>query len=64
MAAQNVILLKLWKSFDEAGLLEAGVGISASDETSIDMQCQTMYSYTAEALSCIAQINTHCVSPS
>lgn len=64
IATQNVILIKLWKSLSEAGLLDAGVSISASDETNIDVACQSVYNYSPQALSCIAQFNTHCVRPS
>lgn len=60
-ATQNVILVKLQNSLLKAGLLDSGVSLSASDETSIDVQCQTMYSYSPDALGCIAQVNTHCV---
>ena len=59
---QNIILLKLWKSLKDAGLLDSGVSISASDETNIDTACQSMYNYSPSALACISQINTHCVS--
>ena len=61
VAAQNVILVKLWNSLAKAELIDSGVSISASDETSIDLQCQTMYNYSPDALGTIAQINTHCV---
>ena len=60
--SQNIILPKLRASFEKAGLLEAGVGISASDETSIDLACQSVYNYSTESLKCIDQFNTHCVS--
>lgn len=61
VATQNVILVKLQSSLLKAGLLESGVTISASDETSIDVACQTACGYSPAALDCIAQINTHCV---
>ncbi len=61
MESQNVILVKLWKSLSDAGLLDSGVSISASDETNIDTACQTLYNYSPDALACISQINTHCV---
>lgn len=60
---QNVILPKLRASFEKAGLIEAGIGISASDETSIDVAYQSLCNYSPESLRCIDQINTHCVSP-
>jgi hypothetical protein len=63
LSTQNVILLKLQQKLLSTGLLESGVTISASDETSIDVQCQSMYNYSEAALSCISQVNTHCVSP-
>ena len=57
---QNVILIKLQNSLAQAGLLD-GTTLSGSDETSIDVACNTMYNYSATALSCLTQINTHCV---
>ena len=63
MSTQNVILVKLQNSLIKAGLLDAGLSISGSDETSIDVQCQTMYGYSLAAMACLTQINTHCVSP-
>ena len=62
-ASQNVILLKLQQKLLSTGLADSGVTISASDETSIDVQCQSMHNYSQAALSCISQVNTHCVSP-
>lgn len=60
-STQNIILLKLQSSLLKAGLLDSGVTLSASDETSIDVQCQTMSKYSPSTLACISQVNTHCV---
>ena len=59
---QNIILQKLHAALDEAGLLKAGVQLSASDETSIDTACQSFRSYSLATLKAIAQVNTHAVS--
>lgn len=45
------------------GLAKLGVGIAASDETSIDTAVLTFKGYTKEVKGMISQYNTHSVRP-
>ncbi len=45
------------------GLTKLGVGIAASDETSIDTAVLTFKGYTKEVKGVVSQYNTHSVRP-
>jgi hypothetical protein len=61
IATQNVILQKLAAALQESGLAASGVGLAASDETSIDSALLSLQGYTPPTLAAIEQINTHAV---
>ena len=61
IATQNVIVQKLAAALQASGLAASGVGISASDETSIDSALLSLQGYTPPTLAAIEQINTHSV---
>lgn len=56
---QSSVIARLAQALAESGLVAAGVGIAASDETSIDTACVTWNEYSPEARGALAQINTH-----
>ncbi|KAK9843650.1 hypothetical protein WJX81_001138 [Elliptochloris bilobata] len=56
---QSSVIERLADALQASGLAEAGVGIAASDETSIDTACVTWNEYSAGARAQLAQINTH-----
>ena len=56
---QSAVIGRLAHALADAGLAGAGMGIAASDETSIDTACVTWNEYSPEALGALAQINTH-----
>lgn len=51
------LIVALRKALDEKGL--GNVGVSASDENSVDRMLRNLEEYTDEALASLAQINTH-----
>ena len=61
LATQNLIVCKLAAALQETGLAASGVGISASDETSIDSALFSLQGYAPPALEAVVQINTHSV---
>lgn len=56
---QSAVIARLAEALAKSGLAAAGMGIAASDETSIDTACVTWSEYSPEALGALAQINTH-----
>ena len=56
---QSAVIGRLARALADSGLAAAGMGIAASDETSIDTACVTWNEYSPEALGALAQINTH-----
>ena len=63
LATQSLIIGKLAAALRGSGLAAAGVGISASDETSIDSALVSLQGYAPPALEAVEQINTHSVRP-
>ncbi len=60
---QSRVLERLAAALEDAGLAAAGVGIAASDETSIDTACSTWGELSPRARAALAQVNTHSVRP-
>ena len=58
-AQQGAVVARLARALADSGLAAAGVGIAASDETSIDTACVTWGEFSQEARAALAQINTH-----
>ncbi|CAL8471754.1 g11296 [Coccomyxa elongata] len=59
VSTQNTIITKLAEKLEVMGLTKVGVGIAASDETSIDTAVLTFKGYTKEVKGVVSQYNTH-----